>query len=54
MQQTLDRWRHVHNVERPRKALGMATLIARNVCSQRAIPDRLPELDTPPVMTLYG
>ena len=43
MQQALDRWRHVYNVERPHEALGMATPITRYACSLRTMPDRLPE-----------
>ncbi|MEM5371123.1 integrase core domain-containing protein, partial [Paraburkholderia azotifigens] len=45
MQQALDRWRHVYNVERPHEALGMATPITRYACSLRTMPDRLPEPD---------
>jgi len=43
MQQALDRWRHVYNVERPHEALGMATPISRYACSLRTMPERLPE-----------
>jgi len=45
VQQALDAWRIVYNLERPHEALGMDVPASRYRPSSRAMPDRLPRIE---------
>jgi len=45
VQRALDRWRAVYNLDRPHEALGQDVPASRYRPSQRAMPDRLPEVE---------
>ena len=44
-QKVFDRWRSVYNLERPHEAIGQEVPASRYRPSERAMPDRLPEVD---------
>lgn len=47
-QETFDAWRGTYNLKRPHEALGMAVPASRYAPSERAYPERLPEVEYAP------
>lgn len=47
-QDAFDAWRGTYNLARPHEALGMAVPASRYTCSQRAYPERLPDMEYAP------
>lgn len=47
-QDAFDAWRGTYNLARPHEALGMAVPASRYTCSQRAYPERLPDVEYAP------
>lgn len=48
-QQEFDRWRDVYNLERPNEAIGLDVPVQRYKPSERAYPEKLPELEFSPL-----
>jgi transposase InsO family protein len=45
VQRALDRWRAIYNLERPHEGIGLEVPASRYRPSQRAMPDRLPQIE---------